>query len=144
MGYLNSPRSVSSRMSSHRGRGELQWHACHVSVRYQTEVERTAEHTDQEDARTGAPGRPLSSALALGRALSLFGGVVNEGATPSTAWRKLCRGRLNIWRHPNLVGDHFARLGIGGVADQSQEAECQRILRLNSQPHRVKGHSKPR
>jgi hypothetical protein len=105
----------------------------------------TAVHRPDVMRRRGAPlGRPLFSALSLGRALSLFGGVADEGATPNTASRKLCRRRLNIWRHPNLVSDHFTRLGIGGVADQSQEAECERILRLNSQPRRLKRHSKPR
>jgi hypothetical protein len=51
---------------------------------------------------------------------------------------------LNSGRQSHLVGDHFDRLGIGGAADQSQEADCHGILRFNSQPQRVKGHSKPR
>jgi hypothetical protein len=113
-------------------------YACHVSVRYQKAAER-AGSTQAKKAWTGALGAPLSSALALGRALLL------EGATPSTALRKFCRGRLNVWRHPNLVvGNHLARLGIGHAADQSQEPKCERILRLKAQPHGVKGHSKPR
>ena len=42
MGYLNSPRSEQSDVFTPPSR-ELRWHACHVSVRYQTEELRSTQ-----------------------------------------------------------------------------------------------------
>ena len=48
---------------------------CEVSVRYQTEAERAAEHTDRE-ARTGALGDPYLAPLRLGERFLFLGALL--------------------------------------------------------------------
>jgi hypothetical protein len=67
-----------------------------------------------------------------------------DGLTPSArTCRNFFRSLLSICRRGGFIGDHATSRGFADVANQSHHSKRHCILRLEPQPDRLKGDSKP-